>query len=470
MKERLKQKLFGKRFYSIYRRLRYVRYLKKKKKERKKEILLENLREKREFKINLQKQKQKEKDLFRKKSKIEKAEKKELTLQAIREIRDKLKAEQKIEKIKKGHGKLQIKNEKQEFRAKLKALSQTDRKLEIEKRKNEKIQKTLFKIQQKKRRRRLINYLLKKNLKQFINDLKNPNRQTFRKWFRWIVVVVENERHRNNFLIISINSFALFVLSYFVMYMISHALTTWIALSFDYKTILFYYKIYYNIDTSDWTADSVKILYSIQPLTGLIIGVVFIIVFSIFRNETGRFKLFFLWGFIHGMVMFFGALLMGTLLNKDFGWVITYLYYRDTGKMIFSIISIFSLIIIGSAVARAFLISGNAYFNWISKNDRKLLLTSQVIIPAILGSLIIAFYELPYDFYYITKDEVFFEFLKISTIILVLFPIAIVFGTFNDIYFDEEPRKIRIQWWVIILVVALLVTFRLLTYDGMHFE
>jgi hypothetical protein len=198
-------------------------------------------------------------------------------------------------------------------------------------------------------------------------------------------------------------------------------------------------------------------------------GTIFIILFSTFRNEPGNLKLFFLWGFVHGMVMFFGSLLMGTLLNKDFGWVIAYLYYRDTGKMIFSIISIFALISIGGLIAKSFLISANAYFNFIDKENRKFILYGQVIFPAIIGTIILALIKIPDRFYFATTDEMYYEFLKLFSLIILIIPLIISFRTNNEVYFDEEPRKISLGWKYLIFTVLIFLAFRFGLVTGIAF-
>jgi hypothetical protein len=254
-----------------------------------------------------------------------------------------------------------------------------------------------------------------------------------------------------------------------VIYVLSQLITVWVATTFDYKTIFYYYKIYYDIESNDWNADSVKILYSILPLNGILLGTIFIILYSTFRNEPGNFKLFFLWGFVHGMVMFFGSLLMGTLLNKDFGWVIAYMYYRDTGKMIFSIISIFALVAIGGIISKSFLISGNSYFNFINKKNRKFLLSGQVIFPIITGSFILALIKIPNEFYFGTVDEMYYEFLKLSTLAILVVPLIVAFRTYDEIYFDEEPRKIFLNWKALAVTVLIILAFRFGLVGGITF-
>jgi len=432
MKETTRRKILGSKLYPVYRRFRFLLYKRKLLKKKKKQKRFEEKREKLELKKNLIEQ--------RKKERIQNKAK-----------RRQIKAEERQQKL--------------ELRQRLKEKNEEEKLLD----KKQKETSRLEKKERKRERRRMIRFLLKKQIKNFFHEIRTFDRHTLKRWFSWVLYVAENKDQRNNFLIISLNSLVLFILSYLSIYILSQLITVWVSLSFDYKTILFYYKIYYNIDSGDWTADSVKILFSIAPLTGLLLGTIYIIFYSSFRNEPSTFKLFFLWGFIHGMVMFFGSLLMGTLLNKGFGWVIAYLYYRDTGKMIFSIISIFSLVSIGAIIAKSFLISGNAYFNNVTKSNRNFLLSAQVIIPAIIGTIVLMVFKIPNDFYFGTTEEMFFDILKLSTILLVIIPAAITFKSFNEVYFDEEHRKIRLLWPSLLILVFLIIFLRIGLTSGIQF-
>jgi hypothetical protein len=424
MKETTRRKILGSKLYPVYRRFRFLLYKRRVQKRRRKQRQFEIKEEKRELRKNLIEQRRNERIQNRAKRKQIKAEEKQQKL----EVRQRLKE-------KRAEEKLLVKKQEE--------LSRQEKK------------------DKKRERRRMIRFIIKKQLKNFIHEIRTFDRHTLKRWFSWLLYVAENKDQRNNFLIISLNSIVLFILSYLSIYILSQLITVWVSLSFDYKTILFYYKIYFNIDTGDWTADSVKILFSIPPLTGLLLGTVYIIFYSSFRNEPGIFKLFFLWGFIHGMVMFFGSLLMGTLLNKGFGWVIAYLYYRDTGKMIFSIISIFSLVSIGAIIAKSFLISGNAYFNNVTKSNRNFLLSSQLVVPAIIGTIVLMIFKIPNDFYFGTTEEMFFDILKLSTILLVIIPAAVTFKSFNEIYFDEDPRKIKLLLPTLLILLILVVGLRI---------
>jgi hypothetical protein len=449
MKESTRKKILGKKIYPAYRRMRFLLYKKRLLKKQKKSAQIATLKEGRStrrksdsFQYRLYKIYRLSLYSLKKRSELRK------------EARIKLKA-QRIADI----------TEKKSIRDKIKEKKVQDRLLEQLKEKAEKnqIQEERRLNRQETRQRR------KERRKQFIHEIKTFDRHTLQHWFRRLLDFTENRDKRHNFFVISGNSLVLFLLSYMTIYILSQLITVLVATTFDYKTILYYYKIYYDIESHAWNADSVKILFSILPVNGLFMGIIFIILFNTFRHEPGNFKLFFLWGFVHGVVMFFGSLLMGTLLNKDFGWVIAYLYYRDTGKMIFSIISIFALVAIGGLMAKSFLISGNSYFNFINKRNRKFLLSSQVVFPAITGTFLLALIKIPDQFYYGTVDEMYFEFLKLFSLIILIIPLIMAFRSYDEIYFDEEPRRIFLNWKLLIITGVVVITYRFGLIAGITF-
>jgi hypothetical protein len=449
MKETTRRNLLGRKLYPVYRRIRFLRY--------KKKLLRQKRNTEKPISQIIEKPGRKTKTSLRFRTyRIYRLTR--FTLKKWRALR----AERK-EKIRVQIHQLKI--EKADIKQRIREKRTEDKRLEQER---ERIEKTQLK-EEKKLKRTERKERRKARWANIILEIKTFDRHTLRRWFRGILEFTENKDKRHNFFVISINSLVLFLLSYIVIFITGQLITIWVASTFDYTTILYYYKIYYDIESHAWNADSVKILFSILPMTGILMGTIFLILYNIFKNESGNLKLFFLWGFVHGMVMFFGSLLMGTLLNKDFGWVIAYLYYRDTGKMIFSIISIFALVSIGGLIAKSFLISGNAYFNFIDKRNKKFLLSAQVIFPVITGTIILALIKIPDRFYYGTVDEMYYEFFKLFTLIILIVPLILSFNSNNEIYYDEEPRKISLNWKFLTFTFALILLFRFGLITGITF-
>ena len=77
-------------------------------------------------------------------------------------------------------------------------------------------------------------------------------------------------------------------------------------------------------------------------------------------------------------------MLWGTLLNKGFGYVITYLYYSDTGKMIFSIVAIFFLVATTfyeeeKDITKAYLLGANSYVRKPIDSEKFISVLQQII-------------------------------------------------------------------------------------------
>lgn len=497
MKEKTKRKTIGSWLYSIYRRTRYIRYLKKLKKERRRQSRLEKIREQKEFKINIQNQHKINRKLDRQKKKQEKLERKqakaelrktfaeqnkglksfsnqkrelEKTEQEIslvdlkKSLKEKNRLDRKLEKKKRKQEKQEQRKDRQEVKKRLREKILADKKILSEQRKKQ----IDFEIAKSKQRSRLRPYIIRRRFREIWQGIRSIDKLTFKRWIAWINDVRHNPTERINFVKIVFNSTMLFVLAYLTLYIIGQGVTVWVSTTFEYDTILYYYKIYYNIKSHQWSADSVKILYSITPLTGLVLGTIALILFSKIKNSTGVFKTYLLWCFVSGMVMLFGSTLMGTLLNQGFGWVIAYLYYKDTGKMIFSIISIFALVTVGTSIARSFLISGNAYFNNITSNNRKTLLLSHVVIPSILGTAILCYFKIPPEYYFTTEEEVIFEMLKLSTVFILIISIVFSFTSFTELFFDEEPRKVKFKWIYLIVLAIVYVAIYSIFYEGIQ--
>ena len=219
----------------------------------------------------------------------------------------------------------------------------------------------------KRKKRRLYRYAIRLSVRNFSRKLFAFRPKDVVKGIHKIRS--ESTRIRK-FSFIAINSTTIFLLSYFAFYLLVQAATIVASMLFHYPTTLYYYEIYFNISVEDWYHDSVKTIFSAGPVLALIAGIAFILLFYNKKELTGLFKLFFLWGFLHGISMFFGAMLIGTLFESGIGHVIDWLYIMDTGKVLYSIMSIFMLVVAGFLSIKPFLLSGNTYYQNMTRSNR----------------------------------------------------------------------------------------------------
>lgn len=270
-----------------------------------------------------------------------------------------------------------------------------------------------------------------------------------------------NKRTVPNFITIVLNSTSYFVLAYFFVYLIGQISVAIVAQQFEFSNVLYYYKLVYTIDSSSWTPDAVKLLFTLAPVVSLLVGIIFFVIYFNISDSISKFKVFFLWCFIHGIVWFFGALLAGTLLDKGIGYVVMYFYFLDTAKLILSLFSIAIMLFIASYSTRGFLFSANSYFNELNEHSRTFFVYAQIVVPVILGTIIILIFKIPK----ITPYELFI----LLTNILIIIPIIMRSDSFNTLFFEELPFKITLDKAGLIVAGVVLLGTRIILEFGIPF-
>ncbi len=411
--------------YKIYRRVRFIRHKKKLLKNKRLEIKHEELLEKIE-------QLQRIKD-------FKSSEKQRKILKA------------KAERVEAKYKKREI---EEEFRQRNILAKLEWEKLTAEANKKAKKER----LNEKKARIRLF---LSESLNLFRNfyiSFRSINIGTIRKIF---MAIKDNAPNSRRFILISFNSTIFFLLAYFSLFFISQIVTLITASFFNYPTTLYYYEIYFNISQEAWYPDSVKTIFSSGPLIGFVIGITSLIIYSNLHELTGPYKLFFLWGFLHAVNMLFGALLVGTLFETGVGHVISWMYVMDTGKVLYSIISVFLLVITGLISTRQFLISGNTYFNEINQTNRTSFIIAQVFMPYLAGNVLLILLRLPRFIFYDT-------FIGIALIICII-PVLLTYRSYHEFYFEEDEKKPRLVIRALVFLAIAVLIFRVAEEIGIHF-
>ncbi len=314
------------------------------------------------------------------------------------------------------------------------------------------------KAQEKHRRRRLLRFYLKSQVRNFFLSFRSVNAANIKKKIRDFR---ENAPKRRLFIIIAFNSTVLFLLSYLFLFFLSQFITVISAGFFDYPTTIYYYDIYFNIKPGDWYHDSVKTIYSSGPLVNFVIGIVFLILYTNLRETTGTLKLFFLWGFLHAVNMLFGAMLIGTLFETGVGHVISWMYIMDTGRVLYSTVSIFLLIISGIIATKQFLFSGNSYYNKIDEFNRSSFVIPQVLVPYLAGNIFMILLRQP--------RFVFYDSFTLLTLCIPVMAVLASYRTFNELYFEEEEKNARPALIVALVLTGFILFFRIILAIGIRF-
>lgn len=259
---------------------------------------------------------------------------------------------------------------------------------------------------------------------------------------------------RRNFWAIALNSTVAYLLANMVVFYINHVMTIIGAALFGFDLSFDFNSIYFHIESYEWTADSVKLIFSVGPLMVLFAGIVSMILFSKISEETARIKILFIWIALIAFNYFFGGLLIGNLFRNGVGHVFNWMYLKDTEKMAIALFGLFSLVTIALLMARPVAMSTNSYVNKLSESNFPFLITAQIIVPFILGEALSLAYHLPIILF---QEKYSWISLAVMTIIII-----IRVNNYNTLYFDEEEREIRPAWIPIIITIIIIAALRVL--------
>ncbi|MGC8865394.1 MAG: hypothetical protein ACP5O2_06695 [Bacteroidales bacterium] len=241
------------------------------------------------------------------------------------------------------------------------------------------------------RRKRIICFLLRR----FYHNLRYGDPESRRKGYTlWKTIGPAGK------LAIVLNSWSSAIVAYFLVSFTGQLLNTLVASTFNYAAVIRYYRVIYFISPREYTTDAVKTLFSIEPFTALFLGIMALIVYLYVRPFEGTLKQIFLWAYVWGMVLFFGALAVGNIFTKGFGHVITYMYLMDTAKLIITMGALGVLLLVGTFSRALFLSQANCYFQELNQYNLRGIVLYQVVWPYFLATAFIVLIKLPQIQYY----------------------------------------------------------------------
>ncbi|MFZ4522925.1 MAG: hypothetical protein ACOYNC_14545 [Bacteroidales bacterium] len=274
-----------------------------------------------------------------------------------------------------------------------------------------------------------------------------------------------NGRSRNfisgrTYNIISANSLLLFLIAYLVIYTLNLFITGYAAILFNIPVLVYYNDVDFLIRGIDWTHDSVSGVFSSGPIVMLVLTVFMAILFKSVETESGILRLLLFWMILHSLTRILGEILVGSILNKGFGFVILYMFMMDTGKVVLTIGGFVAMFLAGIIGARPSLFTANIYFNNLLRADRMRFIMSQFVLPFLIGNLVIMAVKIP-SFSY-------FDVALNASMILIIIPILIRNTSIEDLYFDEDPRKVSFNYKILATMLTLLVLFRVVLGIGVR--
>ncbi len=165
---------------------------------------------------------------------------------------------------------------------------------------------------------------------------------------------------------------------------------------FSIDSVLYYYEVMFPIGNaaSQWTPMNIIVITLAGPLASLIGGL--FTYFYLIRKKVvrGFNRLFFLWLAFHLFNQFFGGFVAGVITDQGFGYVANWMYMGIILKILFALIALSILAYAGYYVVPWLLATaGNP--GRIKRENRLLFVTSQAVLPWIVGSFILLVLRTP---------------------------------------------------------------------------
>ena len=267
-------------------------------------------------------------------------------------------------------------------------------------------------------------------------------------------MVIGSKLSRKNFWIIVINSTAAFVISYLLVFYLNHFSIIFTAGMFDYDISFDYSQIAYHVKQTDWTHDSVKVIYGTGPLLVAITGLLSLLAYSSLSEESAKVKLLLLWTSVNAFNFVFSGIIIGIIFKIRIAHLFIWLYLNDSQLLMTALVGLFGILLTSFVMSRRIAFSANSYFNKLDENNYPFFITSQIIVPFILGVALLLVYFIP-------QIQITETYIWIGLAIIIIIS-TVRISNYDPIYFDEDKKQIEISWTIVVLSIILLFMFRII--------
>ncbi len=265
-----------------------------------------------------------------------------------------------------------------------------------------------------------------------------------------------------------VQSSAWYLLAALIVYIVYQAVTIIVANAYDIPVIWRYSRLVFPLYTWSplYTRQALVVIFASGPVVVFLLALFSLRMVFAKNKSKSRLNLLFLWMFIHGINMFFGAYIAGILTRTEFVYASEWLFLSNPGdieEIIFGMLSIAALIFTGRQSVLLFLLSSGS-ITLVRPRYRLFFVISFIILPWMAG--VILFFVITLPHYYIPLI------LKTLTPGLVVLPTLIRYNSieYETLHESGLIRRRSFRWGVIIFVIALLFFYRLILNWGIEFK
>ena len=300
--------------------------------------------------------------------------------------------------------------------------------------------------------------------KQELKEIAAQKRKRFRENMR---KALTDPDLRQKFIFSYLHSTAYLILAFMLIYVVYQGITILVASSYRIPVIWYYYRLKFPLYTFSplYTREALVVIFAMGPIMSLMLAFVFLKLYFTTNVILKRFQLFYLWAFICGANMFFGAYISGVLTRTEFlyasEWLFMTRHMFDTVEIVFTAIAIVIMVTIGRMVTPLFLLSSGSV-TLVKPEFRLFFILSQVIFPWITAMMVLFLITLPTWYFP----------LILKTILpgLMLVPSLFLYNSlqFDSIHQSGVIQRTYFKWSIVIVVVAVLFFYRLILGFGIR--
>jgi hypothetical protein len=294
-------------------------------------------------------------------------------------------------------------------------------------------------------------------------ELAQQKRRQARENFKMVLTTPE---YRQKFIFGYLHSTAYFILAFMLIYVVYQVITILVASSYHIPVIWYYYRLKFAISDFSplYTRQNLVLIFAVGPIFSLLLAFVFLRLYFTKNVNLKRFQLFFLWGFICGVNMFFGAYIAGFITRTEFIYTSEWLFMSnvfDIEEIIFSAIAFIVMLMMSRMVMPLFLLASGSV-SIIKPEVRLFYVLTHIVLPWITGVVVMFLITLPQ--YYVPLI------LKTLTPGLILLPALYLYDLlqYENIHRTGEIQRTYFRWSIVIIAVAVLFFYRIVLSWGLY--
>lgn len=192
----------------------------------------------------------------------------------------------------------------------------------------------------------------------------------------------------------TLNSLMAFLISYQLMFAITHLCQAYIGSIYGYFHTLYHYGNSFKGYNGQWSRMAVVSIYASGPALNFIIGIVFMRLYFVSYKKPGIMKYLYLWGNLMGFVFSFGYAAVGAFTKSGVAYAFRWAHFPYPLIIVIGVVSCIILLAIGMGYINHFMYLSPS-LDLIDEGRKKIYIRHVVVLPFLLALPVLFALEYP---------------------------------------------------------------------------